>query len=116
MATPIALVEHPAEHVLFDGALTCDVVLPAHFDTGARVVMQATSEALLKGLAIAEDVRGDDPDERKEATPTQQRIEANLHNDASALRESLDLLGEIESAWNAIPPEQRHVPAMAAAR
>ena len=25
-------------------------------------------------------------------------------------------LGEIESAWNAIPPEQRHVPAMAAAR
>ena len=43
-------------------------------------------------------------------------IEANLHNDASALRESLDLLGEIESAWNAIPPEQRHVPAMAAAR
>ena len=76
MATPIVLVEHPAEHVLFDGALTCDVVLPAHFDTGARVVMQATSEALLKGLAIAEDVRGDDPDERKEATPTQQRIEA----------------------------------------
>ena len=52
MATPIVLVEHPAEHVLFDGALTCDVVLPAHFDTGARVVMQATSEALLKGLAI----------------------------------------------------------------
>mgnify|MGYP006211792651 CR=1 FL=1 len=78
MATPIVLVEHPAEHVLFDGALTCDVVLPARFDTGARVVMQATSEALLKGLAIAEDVRGDDPDERKEATPTQQRIEAKL--------------------------------------
>ena len=43
-------------------------------------------------------------------------IEANLHNDASALRESLDLLGEIESAWNAIPAEQRQAPAMAAAR
>ena len=42
-------------------------------------------------------------------------IEANLHNDASALRESLELLGEIESAWNAIPAEQRQVPAMAAA-
>ena len=41
MATPIVLVEHPAEHVLFDGALTCDVVLPARFDTGARVVMHA---------------------------------------------------------------------------
>jgi len=43
-------------------------------------------------------------------------IEANLHNDAAALRESLDLLGEIESAWNAIPSEQRQHPAMAAAR
>ena len=42
-------------------------------------------------------------------------IEANLHNDPAALRESLDLLGEIESAWNAIPNEQRQVPAMAAA-
>jgi hypothetical protein len=71
-------VEHPAEHALFDGALTCDVVLPARFDTGRRAVMQAPSEALLKGLAIAEDVRGDDPEERKEATPSQQRIEAKL--------------------------------------
>lgn len=34
-------------------------------------------------------------------------IEANLHNDESALREALELLGEIESAWNAIPVEQR---------
>ncbi|MBA3930757.1 hypothetical protein J2X02_003514 [Pseudoxanthomonas japonensis] len=74
----IVLVEHPAEHALFDGALTCDVVLPARFDPGQRAVMQAPSEALLKGLAIAEDVRGDDPEERKEATPSQQRIEAKL--------------------------------------
>ncbi len=43
-------------------------------------------------------------------------IDANLHNDASALRESLDLLSEIESAWNAIPSEQRQRPAMAAAQ
>jgi flagellar protein FliS len=42
-------------------------------------------------------------------------IEANLNNDASGLRESLDLLSEIESAWNAIPAEQRHAPAMTAA-
>ncbi|GAB3505008.1 flagellar export chaperone FliS [Pseudoxanthomonas daejeonensis] len=34
-------------------------------------------------------------------------IEANLHNDRAALSESLDLLGEIESAWNAIPEAQR---------
>jgi len=76
--TSIILIEHPAEHVLFDGALTCDVVLPARFDAGRRAVMQAPSEALLKGLAVAEDVRGDDPEERKEATPSQQRIEAKL--------------------------------------
>jgi hypothetical protein len=78
MTASIILVEHPAEHALFDGALTCEVVLPARFDAGARVLMQAPSEALLKGLAVAEDVRGEDPDDRKEATPTQQRIEAKL--------------------------------------
>lgn len=33
--------------------------------------------------------------------------EANLHNDGSALAETLGLLGEIESAWNAIPQPQR---------
>jgi flagellar secretion chaperone FliS len=41
-------------------------------------------------------------------------IEANLNNDESALREALELLGEIESAWNAIPSEQRQHPAMTA--
>jgi len=78
MAAPVVLVEHPAEHTLFDGALTCDVVLPARFALGARPVMQAPAEALLQGLAVAEDVRGDDPEDRKEATPSQQRIEAKL--------------------------------------
>lgn len=78
MVAPVVLVEHPAEHALFDGALTCDVVLPARFSVGARAVMQAPAEALLQGLAVAEDVRGEDPDDRKEATPSQQRIEAKL--------------------------------------
>ncbi|SDR12998.1 Atypical PilZ domain-containing protein, cyclic di-GMP receptor [Pseudoxanthomonas sp. CF385] len=78
MAAPVVLVEHPAEHALFDGALTCDVVLPVRFTLGARPVMQGPAEALLQGLAVAEDVRGDDPDDRKEATPSQQRIEAKL--------------------------------------
>ncbi|WP_454831137.1 flagellar export chaperone FliS [Pseudoxanthomonas wuyuanensis] len=41
-------------------------------------------------------------------------IEANLNNDESALREALDLLGEIESAWNAIPLDQRQQPAVGA--
>jgi hypothetical protein len=78
MVAPVVLVEHPAEHALFDGALTCDIVLPARFSLGARPVMQAPAEALLQGLAVAEDVRGEDPDDRKEATPSQQRIEAKL--------------------------------------
>jgi len=44
-------------------------------------------------------------------------IEANLQSSESALRESLELLGEIESAWNAIPLEQRQsrIPASAGA-
>ncbi len=38
--------------------------------------------------------------------------EANLHNDASALQEALRLLTEIDSAWNAIPAEQRQLRAV----
>ncbi len=37
----------------------------------------------------------------------QRLTEANLNNDTSALQESLSLMSEIESAWNAIPVEQR---------
>ncbi|HVJ38739.1 MAG TPA: flagellar export chaperone FliS [Stenotrophomonas sp.] len=37
----------------------------------------------------------------------QRLTEANLHNDEAGLVESLTLLGEIDSAWNAIPQEQR---------
>ena len=46
----------------------------------------------------------------------QRLTEANLHNDHGALDEALDLLGEINAAWNAIPLEQRrHAPALEAA-
>ncbi len=41
----------------------------------------------------------------------QRLTEANLNNDVLALQESLSLMGEIESAWNAIPPDQRQRPA-----
>ena len=40
--------------------------------------------------------------------------EANLHNDESALVESLELLSEIDAAWNAIPVQQRDLAAVAA--
>ncbi len=43
----------------------------------------------------------------------QRLTEANLHNDRAALDESLQLLGEIDSAWNAIPQEQRRSAAVA---
>jgi flagellar secretion chaperone FliS len=43
----------------------------------------------------------------------QRLTEANLHNDRAALDESLQLLGEIDSAWNAIPHEQRRPAAVA---
>jgi flagellar protein FliS len=33
--------------------------------------------------------------------------EANLHNDASKLGEALQLIGEIDAAWNAIPQDKR---------
>ncbi|WP_369975227.1 flagellar export chaperone FliS [Xanthomonas bundabergensis] len=39
--------------------------------------------------------------------------EANLHNDESALVESLELLSEIDAAWNAIPVQQRELAAVA---
>ncbi len=46
----------------------------------------------------------------------QRLTEANLNNDAVALQESLTVMGEIESAWNAIPAGQRQRPASAGAR
>ena len=45
----------------------------------------------------------------------QRLTEANLNNDVLALQESLSLMGEIESAWNAIPPDQRQRPAVTGA-
>ena len=45
----------------------------------------------------------------------QRLTEANLNNDVAALQESLSLMGEIESAWNAIPSDQRQRPAVAGA-
>ncbi len=45
----------------------------------------------------------------------QRLTEAILNNDVVALQESLSLMGEIESAWNAIPPDQRQRPAVTGA-
>lgn len=43
----------------------------------------------------------------------QRLTEANLRNDDAALTEALELLGEINSAWDAIPADQRGAPVTA---
>lgn len=45
----------------------------------------------------------------------QRLTEANLHNDPQALQDALQLVSEIEGAWNAIPAEQRARPSGALA-
>lgn len=71
-------VDHPAERTLFGDALTCDALLPAGFAPGPAPLSQAPAEALLRGLAIAEDARGEEADERNELSPALQRVEAKL--------------------------------------
>ncbi|KRG71076.1 PilZ domain-containing protein [Pseudoxanthomonas dokdonensis] len=78
MSRSVAHLPHPAEASLFGDALTCDAVLPASFQRGARVLMQQASETLLLGLAVAEDTRGEDPDERGELPLAVQRLDAKL--------------------------------------
>lgn len=72
------LLQHPAEFELFGEALTCEAVLPARFEIGDRPVMPQQSEALLHGLAVAEDARGEDAEDRNEIPQSMQRLESKL--------------------------------------
>jgi hypothetical protein len=96
--------DHAADVALFGDALTCEAVLPVRFVAGERVLLQAQSEALLHGLAIAEDVRGEDAEERNEATPSLQRLEAKLDLVLSLLgrlaRRSEDALPVCPLRWS----------------
>lgn len=74
----VPVIEHPAETQLFGDALTCEAILPARFEPGERPLQLQVSEALLHGLAIAEDVRSDDNEERGELPQSVQRMEAKL--------------------------------------
>lgn len=78
MPTRVPLLEHPAEAELFDAALTCDAWLPACFVVGERPLLQQPSEALLHSLAVAEDLRNEDPEDRGELPQSMQRVEAKL--------------------------------------
>lgn len=76
LAVPV--ISHPAETLLFGDALTCEGLLPARFEPGERPLQLQVAEALLHGLAIAEDVRSDDNEERGELPQSVQRMEAKL--------------------------------------
>lgn len=78
MANIVPILDHPAEAELFGQALTCHAVLPVQFVAGERPLMQQQSEAMLHGLAVAEDSRGEDPDDRGETPQSVQRLEAKL--------------------------------------
>ena len=108
-------IHHPAESELFDETLSCDLALPAEFRLGSAVIRPGSAETLLRSVALVEDARVDDGhDERGDSAQLQRLTDANLHNDGSALQEALQLLGEIDAAWNAIPQDQRQ-PAAAGA-
>lgn len=101
MSPALAAIDHPAEQALFSEALTCDATLPAGFVPGERHLLQPQSEALLHGLAIAEDLRGDDTGEDRgggELPPSIQRVEAKLDL-------MLGLLGKLaRERIGALPP------------
>ncbi len=78
MSKTVPLLQHPAEFELFGAALTCETLLPVRFEIGERPVMQQQSEALLHGLAVAEDSRGEDVEDRSEIPLSMQRLESKL--------------------------------------
>lgn len=78
MSKVAALLQHPAEFELFGDTLTCEAMLPARFEVGKRPLMHQQSEAMLHGLAVAEDSRGEDVEDRGEVPQSMQRLESKL--------------------------------------
>ncbi len=71
-------IHHPAESELFDETLSCELALPAEFRLGSAVIRPGSAEMLLRSVALVEDSRGEDHDERGESTAQLQRLEAKL--------------------------------------
>ena len=73
-------VHHPAESALFDETLVCDLALPAEFILGSGTgrARPMAAEQLLRSIALVEDSRAEDKDERGESTLAVQRVEAKL--------------------------------------
>ncbi|PSD10702.1 hypothetical protein C7E15_20890, partial [Stenotrophomonas maltophilia] len=75
---PTTSLHHPAESELFDETLSCELALPAEFQAGSAAGRTSGAEGLLRSLALVEDSRVDEHDERNEATLQLQRLEAKL--------------------------------------
>lgn len=78
MIVHVPVMSHPAETELFDGALTCEAMLPTGFRRGERRLPPQAAETLLRALAVAEDTRSDDADDRGELPLSFQRLEAKV--------------------------------------
>jgi len=74
---PTTSLHHPAESELFDETLSCELALPAEYQAGSALGRTGNAEALLRSLALVEDSRVDEHEERSEATLQLQRLEAN---------------------------------------
>lgn len=72
-----------ARQALFGDALASEetrpaAVLPALEDDGRRRVLLMRAETLMRALAVLEDSRADEPDERNAADPALRRLEAKV--------------------------------------
>ncbi|MDV3468778.1 PilZ domain-containing protein [Stenotrophomonas sp. C3(2023)] len=72
------LIHHPAEAELFDETLSCDLALPAAFIRGSSVTRSSAAEQLLRTIALVEEGRSDEHDERGESSLALQRLDAKL--------------------------------------
>ncbi|KAA9001581.1 PilZ domain-containing protein [Stenotrophomonas cyclobalanopsidis] len=75
---PTTSLHHPAESELFDETLSCELAMPAEFQAGSAAGRTGSAEGLLRSLALVEDSRGDEHDERSETSLQIQRLEAKL--------------------------------------
>ena len=75
---PTTSLHHPAESELFDETLSCELALPAEFQAGSAAGRTSSAEGLLRSLALVEDSRVDEHDDRNEASLQLQRLEAKL--------------------------------------
>lgn len=75
---PTTSLHHPAESELFDETLSCELALPAEFQAGSAAGRTSSAEGLLRSLALVEDSRVDEHDDRNESSLLLQRLEAKV--------------------------------------